>query len=338
MKIIKLLLLFTFGLWADFKLDIPNENEEFYKEVASVFVQPLYRPINTSRFEDMNGTEMSFEMKESIEAFLPIYLSTKSPLCKNHENYPTTEIQRFFKVLNKYMDFLEFEHRDKEIYEILDKRLSDAYDCIQNASSLLDLLFGMSYYEKILYVTKCNDRTSRVLIRKKCDNTQMRTLLEKYNVPKAEHFFDALEEDRKQNVNTMLAAIKEEGISQKNLEVFSEEFTKHTQNYYMKYSKKLRDTVNDDSHEALDDYKNYINMEFESIQSVETITKTILSHLSLEIQKLLSLDNKHYGYIIDYRVKTMTLLIFTGLGGNYARYQKFLKNYDELLKSCPHND
>lgn len=338
MKIIKLLLLLTFGLWADFKLDIPNENEEFYKEVASVFVQPLYRPINTSRFEDMNGTEMSFEMKESIEAFLPIYLSTKSPLCKNYKNYPTTEIQRFFKVLNKYMDLLEFEHRDNEIYEILDKRLSDAYDCIQNASSRLNLLFGMSYYENILYIKKCNNQTSKTLIRKKCDNNQMRTLLEKYNVPKVKYFFDVLEEDRKQTVNTMLEAIKEEGISQKNLEVFSEEFTKYTQHYYMKYSKKLRDTVTDDSYEALDDYNNYIDIEFESIQSVETIAKTILSHLSFEIQKLLSLDNKHYGYMIDYRVKTMTLLIFTGLGRDYAQYQKFLKNYDELLKSCPHND
>lgn len=88
MKILKLFLLVTFVLWADFKLDIPNDNEQFYKKVASVFVQPLYRPINTARFEDIHGTEMSLEIRQSIEEFLPIYLSTKSPLCKNYDkNY-----------------------------------------------------------------------------------------------------------------------------------------------------------------------------------------------------------------------------------------------------------
>jgi len=333
MKIIKLFLLLSLGLCAN--ISVNTNNEIFYEEVRKVFTQPLYRPINTARFEDMNGTEMSLEMRESIEKFLPIYLNSQSPLSKRYQDYPDVEIKRFFKVLNKYMAFLEFEHRDNEIYKILDKRLSDAHDSIQNASSLLDLLYGMSYYEDTLYATECNNKTSSVSIRKQCDSNQMRTLLQKYKVPLKEYFFDVLEKDRKQSVNIMLEAIKEEKISEENLERLSAEFTQYTRHYYMKYSKKLRDTVIDDYDEVLGDYEEYIDMEFESVQSISAMAQTFLSMQSLAIQKLLSIDNKHYGYIIDYRVKIMTLLMFSGLDGTYSRYQKFLKNYDELLKGCP---
>ena len=338
MRIFKLFLLLSLVVWAEFKLDVSNENTYFYKEVANVFAKPLYRSINSSSFEDMNGSEMSVKMKESIEAFLPIYLNTKSPLCTNHKNYPTIEIQRFFKVLNKYIEFLEFKHKDKKIYTILEKRLSDAYDCIQNASSILDLLFGMSYYENILDFSKCNHRISSQLVRTKCDNTKMRLLLEKYNVPNQEYFFKVLEEERKQNINSMIEAIKEEGISKKNIDIFFEKFTKYTQYYYVKYGKKLKDTVKANSSESLDEYKTYIDTEFTSMQSVESIAKTFLSNTLVKIQKLLSIEDKYYGNIIDYRLKSMSLLMFTGYGSTYQQYQNFLIHYNERLKSCHQND
>jgi len=337
MNIVKLFLLFTFVLWSDFKSDIPN-NEQFYKEVANVFVQPLYRPINTARFEDMNGTDMSFEMRQSIEEFLPIYLSTKAPLCKDNDNYPTTEIQRFFKVLNKYMAILEFEKRDAEIYEILDKRLSDAHNCIQNATSVLELLYGMVYYENALYIISCKNKVSRQLPRKICDNSKMKTLLYKYNVPDKEYFFAVLQKNRKRDVDMMLSEMKKGGIPSSNLEVLSAEIKRLTEHYYIKYGKKLKNTVVDGSYESLDEYDNYINKELESMQSVNSVAKTILSNISLKIQKSLSINNRYYGNMIDNHVKTMALLMFSSLGNTYVRYQNFLRNYNKLLKSCPQND
>ena len=338
MKIIKLFLLLSFGLWAEQNFVISNENNNiFYKEVSRVFVKPLYQPINSARFEDMNASDMSLEMRESIEEFLPIYLNTQSPLRKRNKDYPSIAIKRFFKVLNKYMAFLEFKHQNQEIYTILDKRLSDAHDSIQQASSILDLLYGMSYYENILYISKCNNGISRQLVRRKCDNN-MRILVEKYHIPNKEYFFKVIEEERKQNVNTMLEAIREEGVSQKNLEKFSVEFTKYTQYYYMKYSQKLRDIVKDDSYESLDDYENYMNMELENMRSIKDITKTVLSNILVEGQKLLSIEDKYYGNLIDYQVKTMSVLLFTGLGETYQRYQSFLTNYNKFLKSCPQNN
>ena len=270
MKIIKLLLLLTFALWSDFKLDIPN-NKEFYKEVSRVFVQPLYRPINTAKFEEMNASAMSLEMRESIEAFFPIYLSTQSPLSERNKDYPTTEIQRFFKVLNKYIGVLELENRDKEIHQIFNKRLSDAHDCMKNASSLLDLQYAIVYY---------ND----ILDERKCVNSQMKTLLQNYNLPNKEYFFDALEMDRKQGVTVAVDAMREGNISINDLEEFTRQFNKKTQYYYAKYGEKLRDAVHDGSHEALNEYQDYIDMEFESTEKVSTIAKMTLSYLFLKIQ------------------------------------------------------
>ena len=336
MKIIKLFLLLCLGVWADSKLDISNpNNENFYTQVAYVFVQPLYQPINTARFEDMNGTEMSQEMRQSIKEFLPIYLSTESPLCKHDDNYPTTEIQRFFKVLNKYMDILKFEKRDEEIYEIIDKRLSDAHNCIQNATSILELQYGMAYYENTLYITTCKDKVSRRLPRTICENSQIKDLFHKYNVPGKDYFFEVLQKNRKEDVNMLLSEIKEGGISSNNLEMLSTEIKRLTKYYYIKYGEKLKSTVVDDSYESLDEYDDYINKEFESIGSVNSIVKTILSNILLKIQKLLFITNKYYGNIIDNHVKTMALFMFSSLGNTYVRYQNFLTNYDKLLKSCP---
>ena len=325
MKILRLFLLFTFGLWADFKLDISNDvnvsnNKEFYKEVATVFVQPLYRPINTAKFEEMNASEMSLEMKESIEEFLPIYLSTQSPLCKRNKDYPTTEIQRFFKVLNKYIGVLQFENKDKEIYEIFNKRLSDASDCIKDASSLLDLLFGMVYYDGILD-------------EKKYINSQIIMLLQKYNLPKKEYFFDILEKERKQGVDIVLKAMSEDSVSHKDSQEFTIQLNKYTQFYYAKYGAKLRDTVQDDSYEAVDEYEDYIDTEFQSIQKVSTMVKMISSRFLLKIQNTFSMEKKSYENISDHHSKTVTLLMFMSLADTYSRYLQFLQDYNKLLNS-----
>ena len=325
MKIVKLFLVLTFSLWSDFKLDISNDvnvsnNKKFYKEVATVFVQPLYRPINTAKFEEMNASEMSLEMRESIEEFLPIYLSTESPLCKRNKDYPTTEIQRFFKVLNKYIGVLKFENKNKEIYEIFNKRLSDASDCIKNASSLLDLLSGMVYYDGILDENKYID-------------SQIIMLLQKYNLPKKEYFFDLLEKERKQGVDIVLEAMSEGGVSNKDLQESSIQFNKYTQYYYKKYGTKLRDTVQDDSYEEVDEYENYIDTEFQSIQKVSTMVKIILSRFLLKIQNTFSMEKKSYETLADHHAKTVTLLMFMSLADTYRRYLQFLQDYNKLLNS-----
>lgn len=275
----------------------------------------------------MEGKDFPVDMQESIKNFLPLYFATKKPIHPSDSIYPTEEINRFHIVLDKYMDFLKSTNRHDEFYMILEKRLIYSHIIINNARDMIELWNALIYYRHLMYIDKCDNGKNKSQM-KQCESKQMKELFIKYKLPDKKYFFTILERDYKYRSNDFV-----EGST--NLPAYKIQLKEEMDKLNKKYLKKLKKVSMNTSEQSLNEYQQYLDSELKPYEKPLEIIKFSVGIFYVQIQKLLSLKNVNYKYLVQRDAKIFLEFFFMDRVSDYKRYETFIHRYNDFIKSCP---
>jgi len=164
MKIIKLFLLFSLGLWADLKLDVNSnidafEDQEtsFIKEIRKNFDHTQYRfDANITKISDIKDTQKKEKLLEILQSLFSIYLEEKNPLSmidydvysETNKHYPLVRITKFLELTALYINEFNEEHVSSLLLEKTLFSINQTKENIESASLYTQALFLEQYFLK----------------------------------------------------------------------------------------------------------------------------------------------------------------------------------------------
>ena len=164
MKIIKLLLLLTFGVWGDFKLDVisdinVSEDQEtlFIKEIRKNFDHTQYRfDANITKISDIKDAQKKEKLLETFQSLFSIYLRDENPLSmigydvysKTNKRYPLVKIAKFLELTVLYINEFNEDHVSSRLLEKTLFSINQTKEDIESASLYTQALLLEQYFLK----------------------------------------------------------------------------------------------------------------------------------------------------------------------------------------------
>ena len=327
MKIIKLFLLLSLGLWSEFKLDIPQD-------------------INVSQLENIveNGWNNSNKTLNNLivsyaERMMPeILKKIKKPILHgivtSDNPFPPVRILLnkddyiFIVSYIKYLEKMGQINKSKELYILLfegmgsikDKSILTVLFYIVNEKIVTDsLLNGINNYR---YTSKIKSELEEkiqgqlILNYTKYDDA---IEYEKKNVLKMTktRFFRTPEEDSVGYIKLMTEVYD---VLEENLNV-----------YFRKMVIAINTTIKEKSERAINQFNIYIKEEKEIHMSFSNETMFALSTGKIKIKNFLGLENKTYGYMSKFTGKTIALIAIPKVGSTPLEFVKLVEKNKKLL-------
>ena len=215
MKIIKLFLVLTFGLWADFISDVSSDiNVSKYNRISfldKVRIEFDYRTFSVDEnVDDIKNIPKQQEVLDKLQGLFPLYLESDNPFSILNKDrylidpkmYPSSEITNFLRLTTLYMNESKM---DDVSSQLLEKTLVSINKTIQQGVSLLPL--SMLVFESQAFLGKMD-----------CYNVEMEKVLLDNSLV-AISWDKVLNEEAQSKLKLLTDSMREEAKRQNNADI-----------------------------------------------------------------------------------------------------------------------
>lgn len=321
MKIIKLFLVLTFGLWAEFKLDIPNQIDT---EQLQYIVENGWNDRNETlnQFIIEQGQKILPEaldrMKKPIQK---IELTKENPVPIPHINILRDDIRLIFA----YLKYLE----SQKDFEMVGKIYTESLKGLENIDdkSLLSLIVSTEYRKIILkaFNQSLENNTIPSIARE-----NIKDILTK-SVQLDESFFWKAYAYEKQQ---MRISVKYK-FFEENKDVDSNEyiaymhkvyryFTSYQDEYYQKMYVAIKKN-------RMKDFQGYLEKEKENHFSMIKKIKVFMVDVIVKLERFFSVENVHDDYLAEYMGQSIAFVSVPNLIMFYDDYLNQIKEINSLV-------
>lgn len=327
MKIIKLFLLLPFGLWAEFKLDIPN----------TIDVSQLENIVNNG-WNDSNITLNDF-IVTNVERVMPeILKKIEKPVLKGlitlEEPYPVSNLilaKDDYLLMVSYIKYLEYNQKSdeaKSLYINLFEGLSHIDD-----KSFLAMLARMVNEEIVTNGLLEGLRKNHYSDTMKRD---LRVNLKPVLLKDYEIYYLAVEYERESVLKIVKRGLLKKsrddtvGYTKFMTEVYKS-FEKNLNTYFDKMIFSIKKSMKDNNKKALDDFSLYIKDVKEKHMSFNNQVKLYFFSIILKIKNILGIGNSSKGFVSAFMGKTNALVAVPKLPSSSLDYVDLVKKNTQLL-------
>ena len=324
MKIIRLFLLITFVLYAEFNLNIPND-------VSRVSLEKIVK----NGWNDSNESLSAFIIKHA-EKVMPIAMQKiKKPLLtvlpSENNKFPTPEIllttDDFLFILS-YVKYLEYQGETDEALSIY-LQILKGLDNIDD-KSILSVILKFVFQEKtVLGLNNALHKNIFSEDMKKRLKSELKDLL----ILDTKAFFIALEGEKEFILKAHKASIENDENTTEEHEKLTLETENHLKTYVDLYFGKMHAAMIQETPQALDEFEVYMDKEREEISSLKTRTLLLLYYGKVKIKNLLMIGNESYGMLSKLMGQTIALVGIPRVKGTYLDYLGMIENNKKFLNS-----
>lgn len=327
MKIIKLFLLLSLGLWAEFKLDIPNEiNCEQVQYIVA------------NGWNDKNETLNTFIIKYG-ETVLPEAMQRiKKPLIyaepSKNDILPTPEIllgrDDYFFIL-AYVKHLESEG-DLDValntyIEIL-KGLNNTDD-----DSLLNLILHLTIEE--MTITGLNESLNKNIFSQHM-KTKLKNEINDFLILDTKDILIAIEGEKESILKAIAISLATE-TSAKDISYeykkYTSEIHEHWKKYTILYFDRMKTVMEQESPDPLKEFELFIDREKEERDSLKNKILFLLSSSKAKIKNFLLIGNESYGFASQDLGQSLALSSLPNMVPFYVDYLELIRKNEKLLSS-----
>lgn len=324
MKIIKLFLLITFGLYAEFNLDIPNDINT-----------SLLKKITENGWDDSNKTLNTFIIKHGEKVMPEALQKIKKPLlsvepCKK-DKFPVPKIllgTDDYLFILAYVKYLEHKGENEtalSIYIEILKGLNNTED-----KSMLNVILQSDIQE--VTVLGLNDALRKNIFSesmKKRLKSEIKDLL----TLDTKSFFIALEGEKEFILKAYKASGEDDENTTEEYEKLMLEVEKHLNLYVDLYFDKMRAAMMQKTPQALEKFEVYMDKEREELSSIKNRVLIFFYYAKVKIRNLLMLGNDSYGFVSKFMGQTLALGAIPRVKSTYLEYLGRIENNKKFLNS-----
>lgn len=322
MKIIKIFLLLSFGLWAEFKLEIPN----------TVDVSKL-EDILKNGWNDSNKTLNDFIIKNGKKVFPEVLSLMKNPIEKiestSEAPYPIPKLLLFrddYVFIFSYLKYLEKKNDFDHVLSIYKTALTGV-DNAEDDETLFSLVTRIVFNQITLNALK-DFLHSKTL--KSIQKNELKVILSRSPMLIEDYFFKYLEYEKevsKKIVRRMLFSNKNQSniVSKGHMQIYN-----YFVNYYDLYYEQMALSLKTKSDQKVERFQEFISSESKNYEyCVEEIEELVEINSDVVFLKNCSAENMG---------KVFALI---SIPRGYTFFQDYLQNIEErkklikLLKSKP---
>lgn len=328
MKIIKILLLLTFGLWADFKLDVRND----------VNVSQLENIVNNG-WNDSNVTLNNWIVSNAERVMPEILEKIKKPVLKGEvtkdDFYPVSKIlltEDDYYFIVAYIKYLEDQGKFDEakvFYIDIFKGFNNIEDLSFN-----DVIFRMAVEE--IVVNSLSQSVERNCY-SQAMKIELKNRIEKLLLLDTSKYFIGIEKEKQFILEASKLSFfrtpKEDtaGYTKFMTEVYKS-LENHVNLYFSKMTDALKVSMKDNNKKAVDDFLKYMKEEKEEHLRFINKIHFILSATIVKIKNFLGLGGSDNSYMAVYVGKTTALVAVPLIESTYLDYVDFIEKNKKLLK------
>lgn len=324
MKIIRLFLLITFVLYAEFNLNIPND-------VPSASMDKVVR----NGWNDSNKSFNAFIINHAKVVMPTAMQKIKKPMltvepCEN-DKFPTPEIllrtDDYLFVLS-YVKYLEYQGETDEALSIY-LQILKGLDNIDD-KSMLSVILKYIIQEKT--VLGLNDALHKNIFSedmKKRLKSEAKDLL----ILDTEAFFAGLDEAEAFILKAYKEGEKDEVDGAEESELLMLEVENHLKAYIDLYFGKMRAAMRQETPQALEEFEVYMDKERKEISSLKTRALLLLYYAKAKIKNLLMIGNESYGMLSKLMGQTIALVGIPLVKDTYLDHLKMIENNKKFLNS-----
>lgn len=327
MKIIKLFLLLSLGLWAEFKLDIPNEIN---------FEQVQY--IIANGWNDKNETLNTFIIKHG-EAVMPEAIQRiKKPLIYAEPNkndiFPTPELllsrDDYFFIL-AYIKYLEYKGEldvALNTYIQILKGLNNTGD-----NSLLNLILHLAIEE--ITITGLNESLNKNIFSQHM-KTKLKSEIKDFLILDTKDILIAIEGEKESILKAIAISLATE-TSAKDVSYEYKKYTLETHDHWKKYSilyfDRMKSAMKHKAPNPLKEFELFIDKEKEEHDSLKNKILFFLSSSKAKIKNFILIGNESYGFASQHVGQTLALTSLPKMVPFFVDYLELIKKNEKLLSS-----
>lgn len=322
MKIIKLFLLITFGLYAEFNLDIPNDiNISLLKKVIE------------NGWDDSNKTLNTFIIKHGEKVMPEAMLKIKKPLIKveptKNDRFPVPRIllsredYLFILAYVKYLEYREESEAALNIYIEILKGLNNTED-----RSMLNVLLHLVIEERtILGLNEGLNKNIFSESMKKRLKSEVKDLL----TLDTKLFFIALMGEKEFILKAHEASGKDDDDTTEEYDKLMIEVKKHLNEYVDLYFGKMYAAMKQKTPQALEEFEVYMDKEREEFTSMKNGALFFLYYTKVKIRNFIMLGNENYGFVSKYMAQSIALVGIPRVKRTYLEYLETIENNKKFL-------
>ncbi len=328
MRIIKLFLLFTFALWADFKLDIPNDiNTSLLKNIVE------------NGWDESNVTLNNFIIK-NIERVMPeIREKIKKPILKvkptEDEPFPISKIilvKDDYLLIVAYIKYLENEGKFNEAKNLYLEMLK-GFNNIQDLT-MLNVIFRMVeegiITDGLLHAVEKNYYSKTMKI-------ELKNSIEKLVLLDVNQYFIAIEKEKdfilEASKLSFFRTEKQDTLEYKKLitEVYKN-LEDNINLYFSKMMIAIKILMKEKKSKALDKFSKYMSQEKEDHMSFKNKVMFGIVGFIVKIKNMIGIGNESYGFMSKFMGKTLALVAMPKINSTYLEYAELIEKNKKLLK------
>lgn len=325
MKIIKLFLLITFGVYAEFKLDVPNN-----VHTNTTSMKKILKEGWSNSNESLNTFIIKYGEKVMAEALQKI----KKPLIRvkpsKNDKFPTPKILLItddYLFILAYVKYFEYKGETEvalNIYIEILKGLNNIED-----KSMLSVILQATFQE--VTVLGLNDALRKNIF---SENMKMRLKREIKDllILDTKAFFIALEGEKEFVIKAYEASGEDDEYTTEEYDKLMLEVENHIKEYVDLYFGKMYAAMKQKTPEALEDFEVYMDKERTEFSSVKNKVLFFLYYAKAKIRNLLMLGNESYGFMSKIMGQTIALTAIPTVEKTYLRYLEVIRKNKEILK------
>lgn len=327
MKIIKLLLLLTFGLLADFKLDIPND----------VNVS-LLENIVENGWNESNETLNNFITSNAERVIPEILEKIKKPVLKGKvtkdDFYPVSKIlliEDDYYLIVAYIKYLEYQGKLDEA-KVFYIDILKGFNNIEDLS-FLSVIFRMteegivinSLFQSVK--RNCYSQTMKI---------ELKNSIEELLLLDVNKYFIGIEKEKQFILEASKLSFfrtpKEDtaGYTKLMTEVYNH-LEKNLNLYFSKMIMAIKTSMKEKNSQALDDFNQYMIDEKKNHMSLKNkIIFTVMGVL-VKVKNMIGIGNENHGYISKFMGKTHALIAMPIVRSTSLDYIDLIEKNKKLL-------
>lgn len=326
MKIIKLFLLFSLGLWAEFKLDIPNEiNSEQLEYIIEHGWNEQNETLNT--FIIKYGEKVLPEAMERIKEPLVKVEPTEENMFPSPKAFLAKDDVMFIVA---YTKFLEVQGNIGKSIDINLKILEGVYSV--EDESLLSVMFRMVFGDIVIKAIKQSIEDKVYTFEKMVYlHNQMKTFV----ILDTKSFFTAMMLEKKSlsdlSSNALLKQRYVEEQVGKSYKYLMEDVNKKVGELSNIFYKKMFTAMKKATPESMKQYDDEIQKDKEIYLSTRSSIRFFFSASFARVKSIFGIEVRDFGYMSEHMAGAIVGAATPRISGLYLEYLKHIENNQNFL-------
>lgn len=324
MKIIKLFLLITLGLYAEFNLDIPNDIKT-----------SLLKKIIENGWDNSNKTLNKFIVKHGKRVIPEALQKIKKPLLRvepcQKDKFPVPKIllgtDDYLFVL-AYVKYLEHNGETEtalNMYIEILKGLNNTED-----KSMLNIILQSAIQE--VTVIGLNDALRKNIFSESM-RKRLKSEIKDLMTLDTKSFFIALKGEKEFILKAHKASIEDDEDTTEEYEKLMLEVEKHLNLYVDLYFGKMHTAMMQKTPQALEKFEVYMDKEREEFSSMKNRVLFFLCNAKVKVRNFLMFGNENYGFVSKFMGQALALVGIPRVKSTYLDYLEIIENNKKFLNS-----